>query len=166
MIRCGVLDGVFISSARKAHQFLRFKPEGIVYGPVAVSGALEMIVRQVWSWLGENGELASRYRFDRGDFVFTTMWGTFEGTVVDPDTLSMHFQTYTRVLRPALIDLDRAGEQELLVLPGMSKARAKKLVAHRTTAGPFTSLDDLRRIPGFGAKLVAQVLPWVTIGSS
>ena len=85
--------------------------------------------------------------------------------MIDPDTLSLESHTYTRLQRPGLIDINRAGEAELLTLPGMTKARVKKLLDHRQAAGGFTSLDELRKIRGFSATLLEQVLPWAILAS-
>lgn len=52
------------------------------------------------------------------------------------------------------LDLNRAGEAELALLPGVGPALAKKLVDYRQRHGPFGSLDDAMAVDGIGAKLV------------
>ena len=52
------------------------------------------------------------------------------------------------------VDINRAGEEELRALPGIGGVLAARIVEARERDGPFASLDDLRRVRGFGrAKL-------------
>jgi hypothetical protein len=165
-----VLEGVFVANlTKREYSFVRFEPDGSAFGPVAVHGgdSLEMIVRSVLSWLDTGAPPvnvpASTYRLDQGAISLTPpQGGGYQGVVIDPDTLSLSFRTYARVRRPALVDLNVAERHVLRALPGMSPARVEKLIAHRTTSGPFTSIDELRRIRGFGPKLVDQLRTWAT----
>ena len=52
------------------------------------------------------------------------------------------------------VDVNRATEDELRLLPGIGGVLAARIVEARERDGPFASLDDLRRVRGFGrAKL-------------
>ncbi len=62
------------------------------------------------------------------------------------------------------LDLNRATPVDLETLPGVGKTLAGRIVAHRAESGPFCSVDELLRIPGFGEKLVAALRPLVTVG--
>ncbi|MGD8699331.1 MAG: helix-hairpin-helix domain-containing protein [Gemmatimonadales bacterium] len=55
------------------------------------------------------------------------------------------------------IDPNSASEIELDRLPGVGPALARSIVRSRERDGPFRSLDDLRRVPGLGAKKVEQL---------
>jgi len=57
---------------------------------------------------------------------------------------------------PGPIDLNRATAAELDELPGIGPATAQAIVDHRSTNGPFASIDDLEAVRGIGpAKLDA-----------
>lgn len=57
---------------------------------------------------------------------------------------------------PGPLDLNRASAAELDDLPGIGPATAQAIVEHRTSAGPFASVDDLEAVRGIGpAKLEA-----------
>ena len=56
------------------------------------------------------------------------------------------------------IDINTASESELTRLPGVGATLARRLVDAR----PFTSVDDLRRVKGIGAKTLENVRPYVT----
>lgn len=59
----------------------------------------------------------------------------------------------------ALIDPNAASLAELERLPGIGAARARAIAAFRDSAGPFRSLDDLKRVPGVTASLLARIAP-------
>jgi competence protein ComEA len=60
--------------------------------------------------------------------------------------------------RPApLVDLNRAGEAELLALPGAGRALARRILDERGARGPFLSLDDVaRRVNGVGPAMIER----------
>jgi competence protein ComEA len=54
------------------------------------------------------------------------------------------------------ININAAGPEELMALPGIGPAIAAAIVEDRTARGPFSSVDDLLRVRGIGpAKLEA-----------
>ena len=50
------------------------------------------------------------------------------------------------------IDLNRATRDDLMLIPGIGEKSAAKIVHARETAGPFTSVADLKTISGFKEK--------------
>jgi competence protein ComEA len=62
-----------------------------------------------------------------------------------------------------LLDLNRATAADLETLPGVGAALAARLAAYRSEHGPLQSVDDVRKVPGFGEKLVARLRPLVTV---
>jgi competence ComEA-like helix-hairpin-helix protein len=46
------------------------------------------------------------------------------------------------------MDLNTATEQELMVIQGIGKDNAKKIVQHRLQNGSFKTWEDLKRIHG------------------
>jgi len=60
------------------------------------------------------------------------------------------------------LDLDRASVEEIDRLPRVGTALARRIVASRDSAGPFGSLEALRRVKGVGAGTLEQLAPLVT----
>ncbi len=59
------------------------------------------------------------------------------------------------------IDINRAGEAELLAVPGIGPATARRIVSDRRVHGRFRSVDDLMRIRGIGPKKVERLREYV-----
>lgn len=64
-------------------------------------------------------------------------------------------------LQPASMDVDRASEAELLRLPGIGPSLAARIVAERTTGGPFGGPEGLLRVRGIGPKTLDKVRPYL-----
>lgn len=60
----------------------------------------------------------------------------------------------------APIDVNHASTEELERLPRIGPALAARIVARR----PFASVDDLRRVPGIGARTLERLRPHVVAG--
>ena len=56
-----------------------------------------------------------------------------------------------------LVNINTANATQLTQLPGVGPAIAQKIIDYRTTNGPFTSVDDLTKVPGIGAAKLAQI---------
>lgn len=57
---------------------------------------------------------------------------------------------FVTVSEPPPTDLNTASAAELELLPGIGPVLAARIVVERADGGPFTSLDDLRRVEGVG----------------
>ncbi len=60
------------------------------------------------------------------------------------------------------VDLNKASEGELDLLPGIGPARAKRIVEYRQSHGPFKELADLTRVPGMNSAAVEKLRGLVT----
>ena len=56
-----------------------------------------------------------------------------------------------------LVNINTANATQLTQLPGGGPAIAQKIIDYRTANGPFTSVDDLTKVPGIGAAKLAQI---------
>jgi competence ComEA-like helix-hairpin-helix protein len=63
-----------------------------------------------------------------------------------------------------LVDINRAGLSELMLLPGVGPSKAERIVKWREEHGPFHSLDELHAAAGISAKDLAAIRSLVTLG--
>ena len=56
-----------------------------------------------------------------------------------------------------LVNINTANAVQLTQLPGVGPAIAQKIIDYRTANGPFTSVDDLTKVPGIGAAKLVQI---------
>jgi len=61
------------------------------------------------------------------------------------------------------VDLNSATEKDLTAVPGIGPGLAKKIVLQREKLGGFSSLADLRQVPGVGPKRLDAWAPWLSI---
>jgi competence protein ComEA len=65
------------------------------------------------------------------------------------------------VIRPVLLDPNRATIAELQALPGIGPARARAIVLHRVRHGWFRDLDALAAVDGIGPVTLAGLRPYL-----
>lgn len=61
-----------------------------------------------------------------------------------------------------VVNINTATPAELMLLPGIGKAKAEQIVQLRQSK-PFASLDDLKGIKGLGAKRLEAMRPHVVV---
>lgn len=59
------------------------------------------------------------------------------------------------------IDVNHADAETLCLLPKIGPSTARKIIAHRETAGPFGSAEELEAVSGIGPKIRETIEPWV-----
>jgi len=64
------------------------------------------------------------------------------------------------------VDINRAGADELDLLPGIGPVKAERIVEYRQTHGPFAKVEDLARVPGISADCVARLHGLATAGTA
>lgn len=62
------------------------------------------------------------------------------------------------------VNINRASQPELESLPGIGPVLAERIIEHRTTNGPFTTVDQLTEVDGISASLVEEIRSLVTAG--
>jgi competence ComEA-like helix-hairpin-helix protein len=62
------------------------------------------------------------------------------------------------------VDVNAAGVLELQALPGVGPVAAARIVAEREAGGPFTSVEELVRVPGFGPAKVRVLADAARVG--
>ncbi len=73
-------------------------------------------------------------------------------------------KTPLQVAQDSRINLNSAGEGELVSLRGIGPAKAKAIIAHRNKIGAFTSVDQLVQVKGIGVKTLEKLRPLITVG--
>lgn len=68
-----------------------------------------------------------------------------------------------RLLEERPMDVNRATEAELEVLPRIGPTLAGRIVEERERGGPFASTGDLQRVRGIGPRTVEQLAPLVAV---
>lgn len=63
----------------------------------------------------------------------------------------------------ATVDINRAGTRELQSLPGIGASLATRILERRATLGRFTSLDDLRGLPGLRPGVLDELRDKVSV---
>ena len=64
----------------------------------------------------------------------------------------------------ALVDINTAGLEELMTLPGVGEKRAQAILDYRAEHGPFRYVEDLIRVEGIGEGLLEGILEYAMVG--
>ena len=64
------------------------------------------------------------------------------------------------------VDLNTATRSQFERLPYIGPARAEAVLRWRESRGPFRSVDDLARVPGFGAGTVKRLTGRIAVQAS
>jgi competence ComEA-like helix-hairpin-helix protein len=62
-------------------------------------------------------------------------------------------------IRP--IDLNKAGEAQLTLIPGIGPRIASAIVQYRMHAGPFLHVQDIRKVRGVGPGKTSAMAGWI-----
>ena len=65
----------------------------------------------------------------------------------------------------AAVDLNTASQAELESINGVGPSKAQAIIEYGKKNGPFKSVDELDKVPGFGAKTVDAVRKQVSVGT-
>jgi DNA uptake protein ComE-like DNA-binding protein len=69
-------------------------------------------------------------------------------TIEEVDAIVAYLADAFSPTSPPLVDVNTASKDELLKLPGVTEEGAERLLAHRASAGPFSSRDEARAVLG------------------
>jgi len=68
-----------------------------------------------------------------------------------------------RILYFVPFNINTAGIEELVLLPGLGATTARAILSYREHNGNFTSLDALTNVPGIGQYTVKKMKPYLTL---
>ena len=63
-----------------------------------------------------------------------------------------------------LVDINAAGAAELVSLPGIGPALARRIIAYRGEHGPFGRIEELLDVRGIGPKMLDKIRPKIRVG--
>jgi comEA protein len=63
-----------------------------------------------------------------------------------------------------LININTASAEELVQIPGVGQALAKRIIAFREKHGSFEKLEDLMKVRGIGEKNFKKMMDSITVG--
>ena len=64
------------------------------------------------------------------------------------------------------VNINTAGVDELVTLPGIGKAYAERIVEYRQKNGPFKKVEDIINVRGIGEKTFERIKDRLTIGKN
>ena len=63
------------------------------------------------------------------------------------------------------ININTAGEGELMKLPGIGTVLSKRIINYRNSIGKFKTVSEITKIKGIGEKKFEKILPYIYIES-
>ncbi len=69
-----------------------------------------------------------------------------------------------RILKPHSININSAEARELEKLPGIGPKTAQAIIIYRRLHGPFTRVDDLKKVKRIGPKTLKKIAPYIVLG--
>ena len=61
------------------------------------------------------------------------------------------------------VNINTASKKELDALPGIGEVLAQRIIDYRSANGPFSTVDDLTKVKGIGAKTLEKLKPYATV---
>lgn len=104
---------------------------------------------------------------------FGILIGTFIGRLTGRNAnmyinhRSEDLPTYTypfKTNQTGKINVNIASIDELMMLPGIGKETAERIIEYRTKYGIFYSLDELAKVKGIGEGTIKKLKPYATVG--
>ncbi len=67
-----------------------------------------------------------------------------------------------RAIQSKIIDINTAGEKDLISLKGIGPVFAERIISYRNTNGPFNSKEDIMKVKGIGPKKFDKIKDTIT----
>ncbi|WP_176719505.1 ComEA family DNA-binding protein [Rhodohalobacter halophilus] len=84
----------------------------------------------------------------------------------ESDTTLEELLEFLQNLAANPLNINRAGLDELLQVPGINFRIAQNIVQYRSSNPPFEKVDDLTSVSGIGSATLSQIQPYLTVGTA
>ncbi len=84
-------------------------------------------------------------------------------STIQPESAKVSIVETEPVMNPEIININTANEEQLVTLPGIGPAYAKRIVEWREENGLFTEKEQLIEIRGIGERRLEQLLPFIEL---
>lgn len=102
------------------------------------------------------------FDFRTSDSLFAAASAKVDSIVAaDEDTTGRDFRTSQKLAEGSQIDLNVANIEDLMMIPGVGKITAQRIVEFRMTNGKFKSVEELGNVKGIGLKKLEKIRPFV-----
>ena len=143
-------------------------PEGSrIYEAVAAAGGMKEgadpdFINQ--AAVLEDGEKLKIYSLDETSSMEETLDGTTAGTGSSGSGNAGSSEAGdTKSGKTSKININTAGESELMTLPGIGEARAKAIISYRKESGGFETIEDIMKVNGIKDSVFDQIKDIVTV---
>ena len=96
--------------------------------------------------------------------------GVFIGRTSSVNTLFVqsvtHASSTNTANEPALIDINRATEDQLMMIAEIDAQTAKAIIDYRTQNGSFINCLELTRVNGINYDTYLKIKPYITVGGA
>ena len=72
-------------------------------------------------------------------------------------------QTVTATKQNGKISINKGTVKELTTLTGIGEAKAKKIIEYREKNGPFSKIEDIKKVSGIGESIFAKIKDNITL---
>ncbi len=106
----------------------------------------------------------ARVLTDGEQLIVPTETEVESGTSLESDASSGVNAGISNAESSGRININTATEVELETLPGIGPATAAKIVSDREANGPYSTIEDLKRVSGIGDKKYAALVDLISVG--
>lgn len=88
--------------------------------------------------------------------------------VFDPQNTEFSSEQLTQYLQELAenpVNINSAGVNALMQVPGLNLKTARAIIAYRTSVKPFEAVSELKEVSGIGRVTLEKVRPYLTVGS-
>ena len=104
-----------------------------------------------------------RYRLTRAAIALALCAAALSGSSGAP---AFAAPAESKTSSAAVVDVNTAGVEELMTVPGIGASLAQRIVEFREKNGPYASVEDLLKVQGIGEKSLARFRDRLTAGKA
>lgn len=111
------------------------------------------------------GKSVEKYDFSDSDSFFSAASSRIDSAVAaeeDTGKMTPASDGIRQIAVTSLVDLNRAGLNDLINVPGIGRVTAQRIIDYRNANGKFMSVKDLLKVKGIGSKKLEQIKHYVS----